>query len=725
MSQFGVSLFKHIRYILPLLPVLGGAVSLVTAAPEQVEQAVPSPVDIYHELRDDLLSPRTELSLFRREDARLSTQQADALIHCINETRKHFERWVQGTESAKDYPYIERLLLLRQLSPGSISAEKSERCIRALVQAGAGVNDFDKSDRELQSPALHRALTDPEAGPLCLFLLEKGANTRVRTGKGETALVCAAVGNHASLLKRLVPSAGKKSLAPAMARACVQGNAEAVRELLSLGASANASPGGVPLLVTATACGCSHGRLKPATHPRAAAYEQIADLLLRKGADPRAREASTGRTALMFACLNGMEDLALRLLERGASPTASTLPGQSRRISVMECACLGACPRVVEKLLPVQKCNVSDPYYCRVFLSACAGGILPLVEQGFPHMGPAWDAIWGAEGSSFMPLVEACRYGRLPVVRYLVEHGMDPDVYPYTRETPLLVACLGGYVDIVRYLLDKGADPNRASYVLDPLTAACMRGDTEVIELLLKHGATPCEHRTRGGVLCPLSAAVRGGHAASVRLLLEQGAQITESCRRAVMGCRSGRIIRSLSKITGQDYIAHMSLFRAIEVGNLPAVRRCLKEGVSAEVRDSYGYTPLMVAALTGRAEIVDFLLEQGADKEARVSEHQPATALWLACRMGKVDMVRKLLDAGADIEACGRDGSLMSPLTIACWYDRLETVRLLLERGAKRDARAEDGGYSARAVVEMRDSTALRAVWNPPASPKRRGRRR
>ena len=722
-----VSTFLWLRYVLLLLPAAGGCID--TAGGEQVPAVLPSaetaltPQNVYHELFEDLLSPATELAIFRGDAGRVNAQQAAALIRCIGELRSHLERRVKGTEGPTAYPYVERLLFIRQTAPSCISAEKLDRCVRALVQAGAGVNDFDKTTPEMQSPALHRALTDPELGELCRFLLDKGANTRAKNGAGESALVCASAGNHAALLKSLLATSGKRALGPALVRACSLGNADAVRELLSLGASANAAPSGVPLLLTATACGHINRELKPAADPRAARYAQIAEMLLRKGADPKAADPATGRTALMFACVNGMEELALKLQEGGASATAATLPGQGRRISVAECALLGGCSRVVEKILPVAKYNPSDPYSCRLFLAACAGGILPVVEQGFPHMGPAWDEVWGAEGSTFMPLVEAARYGRMNVVQFLVEKGMNPDVYPYTGETPLLAACRGGYTDVARYLLEKGADPNRASYVTDPLTTACAQGNKELVTLLLEHGATPQLRLLGGTQVCPLAAAVRAGQADSVKSLLDKGMQITSAARAAVMSCRSGRIVRRLSRSAGQDFIAHMRLFRAIEVGNIPAVRRCLNESVPIETRDAHGYTPLMVALLTGRHDIADFLLEHGADKEAQVSASQPATALWLACRMGRTEAVKRLLDIGASVEAPGRDGTLMTPLTVACWYDHREVVRLLLERGANRDARAESGGYNARTVAEICDNNALRNLLNPP--PPRRTRRR
>lgn len=56
-------------------------------------------------------------------------------------------------------------------------------------------------------------------------------------------------------------------------------------------------------------------------------------------------------------------------------------------------------------------------------------------------------------------------------------------------------------------------------------------------------------------------------------------------------------------------------LFRAVKLGNVKEVRKLLETGqASVDERHPLGWTPLMSAAVSGKAEIVSVLLEAGAD---------------------------------------------------------------------------------------------------------------
>ena len=53
--------------------------------------------------------------------------------------------------------------------------------------------------------------------------------------------------------------------------------------------------------------------------------------------------------------------------------------------------------------------------------------------------------------------------------------------------------------------------------------------------------------------------------------------------------------------------------------GKTDSVRALLQAGASTEVRDSRGYTPLMMAAFSD-ADSVEELMEWGADRDARTA---------------------------------------------------------------------------------------------------------
>ncbi|MGI8783978.1 MAG: ankyrin repeat domain-containing protein [Acidobacteriota bacterium] len=126
-------------------------------------------------------------------------------------------------------------------------------------------------------------------------------------------------------------------------------------------------------------------------------------------------------------------------------------------------------------------------------------------------------------------------------------------------------------------------------------------------------------------------------------------------------------------------------LFRAIRGGDIGKVRALLAGDRSlVNVRDIDGVTPLMYAALYGTQECLRFLLDQGADPNARNSAG--VTALMWA--VGDVDKVRLLVSRGADVNAKSNEGK--TPLSMAAQSDRnAAPIKFLLEKGA--DVTAKD----------------------------------
>lgn len=94
------------------------------------------------------------------------------------------------------------------------------------------------------------------------------------------------------------------------------------------------------------------------------------------------------------------------------------------------------------------------------------------------------------------------------------------------------------------------------------------------------------------------------------------------------------------------------------------------------DVRTPQNETPLMIAALKGQADIVQTLVERGADvnKPGWAPLHYAATG-------GHTAIVQYLLEHHAYIDAESPNGS--TPLMMAAMYGAPSTVKLLLESGA------------------------------------------
>ena len=86
----------------------------------------------------------------------------------------------------------------------------------------------------------------------------------------------------------------------------------------------------------------------------------------------------------------------------------------------------------------------------------------------------------------------ACR-GDLELVRFHLEHGVDPDhAHPEYQETPLVAAILAKQPGAADLLLDHGADPTLVSPMdqFTPLQAARLARLTAIQQRLEATGAT-------------------------------------------------------------------------------------------------------------------------------------------------------------------------------------------------------------------------------------------
>jgi ankyrin repeat protein len=148
--------------------------------------------------------------------------------------------------------------------------------------------------------------------------------------------------------------------------------------------------------------------------------------------------------------------------------------------------------------------------------------------------------------------------------------------------------------------------------------------------------------------------------------------------------------------------------------------RRLLDAGADAEAPDRTGESPLLLAARAGEPDIVEALLENGAEVDAR-DPHFGQTALMVAVREGRLEVAQRLIEAGADVNAkthvkdpprfippsespAGLSkgigiiragwpdergkrfpaGGSKTPLLYATRHGQLEIARLLVERGAR-----------------------------------------
>ncbi len=139
--------------------------------------------------------------------------------------------------------------------------------------------------------------------------------------------------------------------------------------------------------------------------------------------------------------------------------------------------------------------------------------------------------------------------------------------------------------------------------------------------------------------------------------------------------------------------------------GNLEAVEAMIAEDPNLVNEPGFkDMTPLHYAASRGRAEVAGFLIEHGADLDARNSTG--LTPLHGAAWWNRTNVAEILLEAGADIEA--RDHFGDTPLHTAATQGRVPVINLLAQHGADIEARNDEGLTPRELAVRHRNDQAV-----------------
>jgi len=212
------------------------------------------------------------------------------------------------------------------------------------------------------------------------------------------------------------------------------------------------------------------------------------------------------------------------------------------------------------------------------------------------------------------PLWAAAQNGSEAMVRTLLAAGANPNAPLLAGETPLMVAARAGKPRVVEQLIAKGADVNaRAARKQTALMWAASQQHPDVVKVLLAHGA---DVSLRSETWSQMMAVPPHGY-------LPYNKQIPAGNETA--------------------------LLFAARVGGLASAQLLVASGANVNDADAWGVSAVTLATHSGFDDLVDFLLEKGADPNAMRAGFSP---LHEAIMRRDERVVRSLLDHGADANA-------------------------------------------------------------------------
>ncbi len=520
--------------------------------------------------------------------------------------------------------------------------------VQRMIARGSPVDAAD----DMGCTPLHAAARGGHAEVVDI-LIAHGARIDALDRRGNTPLMSAAECDRRAVVELLLKSGATMTLPVA----AYLGDTDAAGRLLVGGADVNTKElgGKTPLHMAARQ-----------------GHQAMAEMLISRGADVNAA-GTCRRSVLHSAVENGRYETAELLLARGA------------RVNT----------RDNEESTPLHAAtNAGDPNFVELLVRA--GAEVNVVDR-----------------FGMTPLHIAVESDRRDVVKLLLDAGADTSIRrdrmgPWA--TPLAAAISRGSLDLIELLLAKTRDiddhlPLHAAIWAvqhERMMSDCPRSrhdfdmsDDEyeairrravqgrlirVLNLLLAHGAN-VNGRDEDGFTA-LHWACAWGYCAVADVLLVHGADPNLP---AEVGGEFGRYCYTY---TDEFVVGPTPLHLAAAEGNAETIHLLFGYGVDIDARDRQGATPLYCALHAGNARTARALMAAGAGKI--VVKNDPGETILLdAVRDGDADLVQVLLENGADPNE--RTAHNETPLDLAIRRGNSDIVPLLKTDDSQRRARRED----------------------------------
>ena len=303
------------------------------------------------------------------------------------------------------------------------------------------------------------------------------------------------------------------------------------------------------------------------------------------------------------------------------------------------------------------------------------------------------------DGSGKTPLFDAISKQNIDLVELLLEKGATFRVKDDTDATPLDFAieqkCA---IEFIHQLKKLGAqltipqDDNKTS-----LHVAAIAGRADLIEYLAQSGL-PLDQKDKDGKTALHLATEKGQHMVMIKLI-ELGADATT---------RDENIKTPLHHAAEQKDEIAVDILLAEQ-----SVRRTINKYKSY----GEGYTPLLAAASSGHASIVEKIAAVGGD--VNQIDLQNRHSLFIAVEYGHLECVRSLIALGAETGKSRKSTSNESYITHWINNDHYNEILIELHKaGVSLDLQDGSGFTALHKAADYNDTNKVKALLNLGANP-------
>jgi ankyrin repeat protein len=483
--------------------------------------------------------------------------------------------------------------------------------VQALIRQKADINAPQADGATALQWAAYR-----DDAALADVLIAAGANVKLANREGATPLYLASVRGSAPMIEKLLTAGadpnelGPEGETPLML-AARSGNLDAIRVLMNHHADVNAADKlrGTTALMWATEQG----------HPEAV------KLLVEHGANVGSETAIDTRNArnnLANTVKQRLNSSFGVLGQKRGGPGVPPAAGKQAEAKQAEAKPAAGKPAAPQSAASEANVDADFIAFFRRPAKKDGGGLTALVYAAREDCLECAKTLIAAGADvnqrtkyGWTPLLVATQNRHYKLGQYLLEHGADPNIANNGGWSPLYIATdnrniEGGdypvrdpdmdHLDFIKLLIAKGANVNARICGVESTPEECKGDSTETrtnftMQWLFEDGATP------------FLRAAQSGDVELMKLLLEHGANPK---------IYTAHNVTPLAVAAGIGWVEGVT-FEWSPEQSAEAVKMCLDLGVDPNVADDEGRTALHGAAHKGRVEVIQLLVDHGANLDA------------------------------------------------------------------------------------------------------------